>query len=77
MDDRELGRRIAYWRERRGLTQRMLADRLGRSYSWVTKVETGARSADRLAVLDEVATVLSVDTELLLGRGLPRDTERC
>jgi transcriptional regulator with XRE-family HTH domain len=34
MDDRELGSRIAHWRERRGVTQRLLADRIGRSKSY-------------------------------------------
>ena len=47
MDD-ALGARIAYWRERRGMTQRLLADRVGRSKSWIEKVEAGTRSADRL-----------------------------
>jgi len=31
MDDRELGRRIGYWRRRRKLTQAVFADRIGRS----------------------------------------------
>src|SRR5260370_30476733 len=51
MDDRELGSRIAYWRERRGVTQRLLADRIGRSQSWVEKVEAGTRRANRLPIL--------------------------
>jgi hypothetical protein len=33
MDDHEIGERIAYWRERRGVTQKLLADRIGRSKS--------------------------------------------
>jgi transcriptional regulator with XRE-family HTH domain len=37
MDDGETGRRIAYWRERRGMTQQLFADRIGRSKSWVEK----------------------------------------
>ncbi|HCU92090.1 MAG TPA: hypothetical protein DHU96_04885 [Actinobacteria bacterium] len=50
MDDRELGRRIGYWRRRRKLTQAVFADRIGRSKSWVEKVERGERSAGRLSV---------------------------
>jgi ribosome-binding protein aMBF1 (putative translation factor) len=48
VDDGELGQRIAYWRERRGITQKLLADRIGRSKSWIEKVEAGTRSANRL-----------------------------
>ena len=61
MDDRELGRRIGYWRRRRKLTQAVFADRLGRSKSWVEKVERGERSAGRLSVLDDICQVLHVD----------------
>ena len=50
MDDREMGRRIGYWRRRRKLTQAVFADRIGRSKSWVEKVERGERSADRLSI---------------------------
>jgi transcriptional regulator with XRE-family HTH domain len=45
VDDRELGERIAYWRKRRGLTQALFADRIGRSKSWLEKAESGRRSA--------------------------------
>ena len=36
-----IGRRVARWRVRRSMTQQMLADRLGKSKSWVDKVERG------------------------------------
>ncbi|SCF10365.1 Helix-turn-helix domain [Micromonospora haikouensis] len=45
----------------------MLADRLGRSKSWVDKVERGVRALDRYAVIQEVAEVLRVDPLVLLG----------
>lgn len=77
MDDRELGRRIAYWRERRGMTQQLFADRVGRSKSWVEKVEAGTRSADRLSLMEVICEVLRVDLPVLIGRELPRDTEQC
>src|SRR6266853_4396746 len=67
MDDRELGRRIGYWRRRRKLTQAVFADRLGRSKSWVEKVERGERSAGRLSVLDDICQVLQVDVAALIG----------
>ena len=77
MQDRELGRRISYWRRRRGLTQLIFADRIGRSKSWVVKVEGGARSAGRLPILDAICDVLQVDLSTLVGQEPPRETELC
>ncbi len=77
MDDRELGQRIAYWRRRRGLTQEIFADRLGRSKSWVEKIERGARSAGRLAMLDLVCEVLRIDLATLIGEEPRRRAAIC
>jgi transcriptional regulator with XRE-family HTH domain len=60
-----LGERIAYYRRRRGLSQVKLAGLLGRSESWLSQVERGVRSIDRISVLIEVASALNVPvTEL-------------
>lgn len=77
MDDREIGLRIAYWRERRGMTQLLLADRIGRSKSWIEKVEAGKRSANRLPVLQAICEELRIDLTVLIGHDLPRDTRDC
>jgi transcriptional regulator with XRE-family HTH domain len=77
MDDRELGRRIGYWRRRRKLTQAVFADRLGRSKSWVEKVERGERSAGRLSVLDDICQVLHVDVAALIGSEPARRAQAC
>ncbi|MGW5560535.1 helix-turn-helix domain-containing protein [Micromonospora sp. NPDC003944] len=71
-DDLPIGRRVARWRVRRSMTQQMLADRLRRSKSWVDKVERGVRTLDRYSVIQELAHVLRVDPEVLLGQ--PRST---
>ncbi|MEU8179649.1 helix-turn-helix domain-containing protein [Micromonospora sp. NPDC049047] len=71
-DDIPIGRRVASWRVRRQMTQQMLADRLRRSKSWVDKIERGARALDRYSVIQELAHVLRVDPEVLLGQ--PRST---
>ncbi|RLK08912.1 transcriptional regulator with XRE-family HTH domain [Micromonospora sp. M71_S20] len=73
MDGIELlpvGRRVAYWRGRRKLSQQVLADRLGKSKSWVDKVERGVRSLDKVSTLQEIAAVLRIDTAVLLGRDI-------
>lgn len=77
MDDRELGLRIAHWRERRGMTQMLLADRIGRSKSWIEKVEAGKRSANRLPILQAICQELRIDVTVLIGHDLPRDTPDC
>ncbi|MFG1803499.1 helix-turn-helix domain-containing protein [Micromonospora carbonacea] len=74
MDNSEppIGRRVAQWRVRRRMTQQMLADRLGKSKSWVDKVERGVRALDRFSVIQDVAEVLRVDAALLLGGDVRR-----
>ncbi|MER7164471.1 helix-turn-helix domain-containing protein [Micromonospora sp. NPDC000207] len=60
-----MGRRVAYWRSRRNLSQQVFADRIGKSKSWVDKVERGVRRLDKMSVLQDVADALGVDVALL------------
>jgi transcriptional regulator with XRE-family HTH domain len=55
-----LGERVALLRRRRGLSQVELGSLIGRSESWVSQVERGARRLDRLSVLRKVADALEV-----------------
>ncbi|WP_320069738.1 helix-turn-helix domain-containing protein [Micromonospora sp. RTGN7] len=68
MDELPIGRRVAYWRGRRKMSQQQFADVIGKSKSWVDKVERGLRSLDKLSTLQAVADGLRVDLRLLLGR---------
>ncbi|MCW6005799.1 helix-turn-helix domain-containing protein [Micromonospora sp. CPCC 205371] len=68
MDELPIGRRVAYWRARRKMSQQVFADRLGKSKSWVDKVERGVRRLDKFSVVYEIADVLQVDVTLLLGK---------
>lgn len=61
------GRRIAIYRRRRGLSQVALAGLVGRSESWLSQVERGVRSVDRMSVLLDLSRVLDVEVELLIG----------
>jgi transcriptional regulator with XRE-family HTH domain len=56
------------YRRRRGLSQAALAGLIGRSESWLSQVERGIRSVDRLSVLLDMAKILHVDVESLIGR---------
>ncbi|CAM00472.1 transcriptional regulator with XRE-family HTH domain [Saccharopolyspora erythraea NRRL 2338] len=62
-----IGERIRIYRQRRGLSQKELAHLVGRSESWLSQVERGIRSVDRLSVLVDVARVLKTDVETLAG----------
>lgn len=68
MEELPIGRRVAYWRGRRRMSQQVFADRLGKSKSWVDKVERGVRRLDKFSVVYEIADVLAVDVQLLLGK---------
>lgn len=68
MEELPIGRRVAYWRSRRKMSQQVFADRLGKSKSWVDKVERGVRRLDKFSVVYEIADVLQVDVQLLLGK---------
>ncbi len=63
-----IGERIRIYRRRRGLSQRELAELAGRSESWLSQVERGIRSVDRLSVLVDIAKILKTDVETLSGR---------
>jgi transcriptional regulator with XRE-family HTH domain len=69
--DMHLGQRVAHLR-RRGISQLTLAGRMGRSESWISKVERGERRIDRVSVIEQLATVLDVEPgdAPRLGRGV-------
>ena len=75
-DATPVGELIAYHRRRRGLSQVKLAGLLGRSESWLSQVERGTRSIDRISVLLEVARALEVaPTDLAPGSFLLDDAQ--
>lgn len=58
--EKALGRKIAFNRKRRGLSQKEFAGLLDRSEAWVSQVERGVRRIDRMTVLEKVADVLNL-----------------
>ncbi|GLY20813.1 helix-turn-helix domain-containing protein [Micromonospora sp. NBRC 101691] len=75
MDELPIGRRVAYWRGRRKMSQQVFADRLGKSKSWVDKIERGVRRLDKFSVLYEIADILEIDVQLLVGRDPERRSD--
>jgi transcriptional regulator with XRE-family HTH domain len=70
VDTSRIGRRIAYWRDRRGFTQADFGRLMGQSKRWVQDLEGGQRQTDpRLSVLMRAAEVLRIPLEHLLTDG--------
>lgn len=74
---REIGRRVAWWRARPGLTRRRFAELYDRSLSWVDKVESGERGLLRLPMLERVAEILHVSVEDLTDTIEIRQAKHC
>lgn len=70
MDERQagVGRRVARARRRAGFTQEQFAGLMGRSSSWVSKVERGDLPLDRASIIAKIADVLSVEVVELTGQ---------
>lgn len=67
METGRIGRRIAYWRERRGFTQTDFGRLMGLTKRWVQDLEGGKRQVDpRLSVLVRAAEALRIPLEQLL-----------
>lgn len=72
-DRRAFGRRMRFHRERRGLAQWELGALLKRSEDWVYRVESGRIPVNSLKMLADLAAVLRVRVEDLLGSPVPLD----
>ncbi len=66
IDYKAIGRRIALYRKKKGLTQAALSEILGVSESYVSQVERGSARIS-LSRLDEISEVLSTDIALLIS----------
>ncbi|MFV8133163.1 helix-turn-helix domain-containing protein [Streptomyces syringium] len=78
MDSRDIGRRIAYWRTVRRLTQADFGALMGQSRRWVQNLEGGLRQRDpRLSVLEDAARVLRIPLERLLSDAPPGTAADC
>lgn len=60
--------RVARAQIARGIDQETLAALIGRSVSWVSKIERGVLLLDRKSVVLKLADVLEVDANVLEGR---------
>jgi len=78
MDDaRAIGRRVRYWRQRRNLGRKQFADMVGRSVSWLDKIEIGERNLLRLPMLERVAAALAIDPTVLTDAQVASSAAQC
>lgn len=70
--DRYIGHQVAAIRTRRGLTQQVLADRVGISRGAIAKYENGERLVDSRKLLYALATALQVSVAELTGHAHDR-----
>ncbi len=75
--DERIGARVRYWRERRKLGRRQFADMVGRSTSWLDKVESGERDLARLPMIERVAEVLGIAPAVLTDDTRDQRARRC
>jgi transcriptional regulator with XRE-family HTH domain len=61
-----IGERVAHYRRRRGLSQVTLAHLVGRTESWIEKIENGRAALDRVSVISQLAKALDVSLHDLL-----------
>lgn len=62
-----IGERVAWYRQRRGMSQTVLAGLIGRTEDWLSKVENDRIPLDRLTVIKALADVLDVSLGDLLA----------
>ncbi|AYG03893.1 XRE family transcriptional regulator [Gryllotalpicola protaetiae] len=75
-DQLTTGERIAHYRARRGLTQSVLANLVGRTEDWLSKIERGEREIRRVDVLVDLARELRVTLGDLIGQPALAEDDR-
>jgi transcriptional regulator with XRE-family HTH domain len=69
------GERVARQRERRGWTQRQLAEAVKVSTATINRIENGAHAGPRMHVLKALAQALGCTTDYLVGMQEDEDSE--
>jgi len=75
METKEFGARLRQLRKQAGLSQAELADKVGVNFTYLSKIESGAKSAPSEKVILRLAKLLNTDRDELMtlaGR-LPSD----
>lgn len=62
------GARVRYWRLKRGMSQRVLADLVGMTQSYISQIESGLKEVDKRSTLVRLAESLQVSVVDLTGQ---------
>ena len=60
------GEKVAYYRRRRGMSQSVLAELVGKTTSWIEKIESGRANLQMLPSIASLAEVLDISPSELL-----------
>lgn len=66
LDYKAIGRRIAFYRKKAGLTQAVLSEKLGVTESYISQIERGSAKIP-FPRLGEISDILQVDIALLVS----------
>ncbi len=66
IDYKTIGRKISFYRKKKGLTQAVFSEMLGVSESYISQIERGKAKVS-LSRLDEISDALETDIALLIS----------
>jgi len=72
MDEKGLGKRLQTARRESGMTQQMLCQRAGLSYSTLAKIERGAIKSPSIFTIQSIAIALNITLDELIGEVHPK-----
>lgn len=75
MGKNEFGQMLRELREKAGLSQRGLGDKVNVDFTYISKIESGAKPPPSKKVITKLATILNIDEEemLILAGNIPLD----
>ena len=75
MGKNKFGQMVRELREKAGLSQRALGDKVGVDFTYISKIESGAKPPPSKKVLIKLATILNIDEEkmMILTGKIPED----
>lgn len=71
-----VGARVRYWRLKRGMSQKMLADFIGLTQSYISQIEAGLKEVDKRSTLVRLAETLQISVADLTDIPGPEFPER-
>ena len=75
MGKNEFGQILRKIREKAGLSQKELGDKVNVDFTYISKIESGAKPPPSKKVITKLATILNIDEEemLILAGNIPED----